>query len=147
MQSMQRLQVQVENKIQKILPSHFSIMFDGWSSGGTHLLAVFALYDDASHKDIIERLSFTPLADEEHMDADSHWDSIYEILTFYGKNFLNVSCFIADRCSTNKNFARKAHLYFVGCASHRLNLGVKILLQDYKDVLDGIQNIMVYSDA
>ena len=146
MQSMQRLQVQVENKIRKILPSQFAIMFDGWSSGGTHFLAVFALYDDASHNDGYNRalLSFAPLADEEHMDADSHWDSIYEILTFYGKNFLNVSCLIADNCSTNKSFARKADLYFVGCASHRLNLGVKILLQDYKDVLDGIQNIMVY---
>jgi hypothetical protein len=63
-------------------------------------------------------LSFAPLQDEEHLDADSHMNTILEILQFYGKDYLNIACITGDNCSTNHSLDQKAHLYFVGCASH-----------------------------
>ena len=146
LQTMRRLQVVVEQKIRDLLPSQFAIMFDGWSSGGTHFLAVFAVFPDDTNDRGYNRvlLSFAPLEDEEHLDANSHWDSVYEVLKMYGKNFMNVSCLIADNCATNQSFAKKAKVYFVGCASHRLNLGVKLVLEKYSDTVAQIHKIMVF---
>ena len=92
---MQRLNALVKMKIKNMLPSQFAIMFDGWSSGGTHFLAVFAVFPDAESERGYNRvlLSFAPLHDEEHLDANSHWDSVYEILAFFGKNFLKRRMF------------------------------------------------------
>jgi hypothetical protein len=92
-QAMRKLQISVENRIRDLLPSLFDIMFDGWSSGGTHFLAVFAVYPDPKMTQGYNRalLSFAPLLDEQHLNADSHWDTVYGILDFYGKNFLNIA--------------------------------------------------------
>jgi hypothetical protein len=145
MNAMSRLTVLVENKIQKLLPDIFSLTFDGWSSGGTHFLTVFALWPDPNEVNGYGRamLPFAPLQNEERLDADSHKESINEILRFYGKEFSNVACIIGDNCSTNFSFAKKSHLYFVGCASHRLNLGVKIVLQSYSCIIDRSHAVMV----
>jgi hypothetical protein len=113
----------------------------GWNL----FLTVFALWPDPNEVNGYGRamLSFAPLQDEERLDADSRKESIYEILWFYGKEFSNVACIVGDNCSTNCSFAKKAHLYFVGCASHRLNLGVKIVLQSYSWIIDRIHAVMV----
>lgn len=34
----------VENKISQILPSQIALVFDGWTSGSTHYLAVFSSF-------------------------------------------------------------------------------------------------------
>jgi hypothetical protein len=96
MNAMSRLTVLVENKIRKLLPDIFSLTFDSWCSGGTHFLTVFALWRDPSEVNGYVRamLSFCPLQDEERLDSDSHKESIYEILRFYGKEFSNVACII-----------------------------------------------------
>jgi hypothetical protein len=69
-----------------ILPLQFAVMFDGWSSNGMHYLAVFAVWPDDTQERGYNRalLSFAPLDDEERLDANSHWDSVYEILTCRG---------------------------------------------------------------
>ena len=38
----------VEQKITKIMPSKFCIIFDGWTSGDTHYLGVFATFPSDS---------------------------------------------------------------------------------------------------
>ena len=93
-------------------------------------MTVFAMWPDQTQEKGYSQamLSFALLQDEEHLDADSHKESILEILRFYGKDYSNVACITGDNCSTNHSFAEKASLYFVGCASHRLNLGIKIIL-------------------
>ncbi len=101
------------------------------ASGSTHFLAVFACFPRSDAKDGYERalLSFAPLLDEEHLNADSHNQSIYKILQFYEKDYSNVACIIGDNCSINVSLAKKACVFFIGCASHRLNLGVKLIIE------------------
>ena len=146
MKAMTRLTVKVEQKLKSLLPDMFSLAFDGWSSGGTHFLTVFAMWPDSDQTIGYSQamLSFAPLQDEEHLDADSHMNTILEILRFYGKDYSNIACITGDNCSTNRSLAQKAHLYFVGCASHRLNLGVKIILESYSPVTESIHAVMTW---
>jgi hypothetical protein len=143
---MMRLTVKVEQKVKSLLPDMFSLAFDGWSSGGTHFITVFAMWPDPDQSKGYSQamLSFARLQDEEHLNADSHMNSILEILHFYGKDYLNIACITGDNCSTNHSLAQKAHLYFVGCASHRLNLGVKIILQSYSHATERIHAVMTW---
>jgi len=136
MKEMMQLTVFVDQKAKDCLPVIFSLAFDSWSSGGTHFMTVFAMWPDQIQEKGYSQamLSFAPLQDEENLNADSHKESILETLRFYGKDYSNVACITGDNCSTNRSFAEKASLYFVGCASHRLNLGIKIILESYSGV-------------
>lgn len=146
MSAINLLTVKVEEKIKKLLPDVFAVIFDGWSSGGSHYLSVFATWPDSNLSSGYSRalLAFTNLEDEENLGASSHKTTILEILRFYNKNYSNVACLIGDNCSTNRSIARIAKCFFVGCASHRLNLGVKLLLQSYSDLVTAIHKIMVH---
>jgi hypothetical protein len=132
MNGLLKLTVSVEKKIKRLLPDVFALVFDGWSLHGTHFLTVFATWPDHNKEGGYSRamLSFSPLIDEEHLDADSH------------KDFSNVACIIGDNCATNLSMARKTRLHFVGCASHRFNLGIKIILSTYSNVIDCIVGFM-----
>jgi hypothetical protein len=46
MKAMMQLTVKVEQKVKSLLPNMFSLAFDGWSSGGTHFITVFAMWPD-----------------------------------------------------------------------------------------------------
>ncbi len=129
---MLHMTVKVERLIRTRLPDMFVLIFDGWSSGSTHFLAVFASLSRSDAKDGYERalLSFAPLFDEEHLNADSHNQGIYEILRFYEKDYSNVACIIRNNCSINVSLAKKACVFFIGCASHRLSLGVKLVMKN-----------------
>jgi hypothetical protein len=146
LQAMNDLTTKVENKIRKRLPSVFAVMFDGWSSGGTHYLSVFAVWPDSksSHGYSRALLSFTPLVDERDLSAQSHKDTLYDILRFYGKDYSNLACLIGDNCATNRSLARLAKVFFVGCASHRLGLGVKAVLASYSELESRIHTIMAF---
>ena len=124
----------------------FALVFDGWSSHGTHFLTIFATWPDIQQASGYSQvmLSFAPLSDEEHLDAQSHKESMHGILQFYGKDYSNVACIIGDNCSTNRSLARMANLFFVGCASHRLNLGVKTILSSYSLLIDRIIGYMCF---
>jgi hypothetical protein len=67
----------------------FALVFDGWSSHGTHFLTIFATWPDIQQASGYSQaiLSFAPLSDEEHLDAQSNKDSMHGILQFYGKSF------------------------------------------------------------
>jgi hypothetical protein len=111
MKAMTQFTVIVEQKVKHCLPDIFSLAFDGWSSGGTHFMTVFAMWPDQTQEKGYSQamLSFAPLQDEEHLDADSHKESILEILRFYGKDYSNVACITGDNCTTNRSFAEKLH--------------------------------------
>ena len=144
-ESMGKLCFLVEEKIKTILPDMFALAFDGWTASSTHYLAVFAIVPDSKKPAGYEKalLSFAPLIHDEDLSADSHHETIYEILQTFGKNFSNIACIIGDNCSVNQSLARKCKCYLVGCASHRLNLGVQQFLGSYSDVIDGVRQIMI----
>ena len=146
MKGLLKLTIRVEQKIKELLPYVFALVFDGWSSHGTHFLTIFATWPDIQQTSGYSQamLSFAPLSDEEHLDAQSHKESMHGILQFYGKDYSNVACIIGDNCSTNRSLARMANLFFVGCASHRLNLGVKTILSSYSLLIDRIIGYMCF---
>ena len=111
--AMLHMTVKVERLIRTRLSDMFALGFDGWSSGSTHFLGVFAVFPRRDAKDGYERalLSFAPFLDEEHLNADSHKQSIYEILRFYDKDYSNVASIIGDNCSTNVSLAKKARVF------------------------------------
>ncbi|CEG36243.1 Tam3-transposase (Ac family) [Plasmopara halstedii] len=143
--NMSHLSELVRNKIRNLLPSQFAIVFDGWTDCSTHFLAVFAVFPDKDQQTGYNKalLSFFPLADETSLDADSHHESIYDVLQQFGKDFSNIACIIGDNCALNKSLAKKCKSYLVGCASHRLNLGVQKFLSYYSDLIDSVRAIMV----
>jgi hypothetical protein len=104
LQGMCRCTSNVEKKIRNILPDQFALGFDGWSDFSTHYLAVFAFFPDncseLGYKKVL--LSFSPLQDESKLTADSHHESIYQVLQLYGRDFSNVSCIIGDNCPVNQ---------------------------------------------
>ena len=57
----------VDKKISDMLPDQFAIILDGWFSGSTHFLAVFASFpynNDPGFQ--LRLLTFSPLGDECH---------------------------------------------------------------------------------
>lgn len=84
------------------------------------------------------------MQDESDLRAALHKDTLFEVLQFYGKDFLNVACLIGDNWSTNECLARNKILCFIGCASYWLNLGVKSVPRSYESLLSKIRNIMVF---
>jgi hypothetical protein len=55
-------------------------------------------------------------------------------------DYSNVACITGD--NANHSFAEKDVSYFVGCASHCLNLGIKIILESYSGVTKCIHELM-----
>ena len=88
-------------------------------------------------------LSFFPFNDEESLSADSHHDSLYDVLKHFGKDLSNISCMIGDNCDLNQSLAKKCKSYMVGCPGHRLNLSVQKYLSEYSDIFDSITTVMI----
>jgi hypothetical protein len=135
----------VEEKISLMLPSQFALLFDGWTANDTHYLGVFCTFpisgsDKLKYKKVL--LSFSPMGEEDSLDAMQHIQHLEYLLRFYGKWWENVSALIGDNCATNIRIASLAKCYFVGCSSHRFNLAVQDFLKSYADLLDNLNSLM-----
>ncbi|KAF0722689.1 hypothetical protein Ae201684P_004283 [Aphanomyces euteiches] len=60
----------------------------------------------------------------------------------YGKSWPNVAALVGDNCLTNAAFARKAGVYFVGCASHRFNLFMMDYISQYEETIGRVNTLM-----
>ena len=61
MKYLDRLTTAVEQKIEEILPDKFAIVFDGWTGGDAHYIALFATFPDKPEKGYSKvLLAFTP---------------------------------------------------------------------------------------
>jgi hypothetical protein len=134
----------VEKQLLKIIPEKFALIFDGWTEGSTHYVALIASYlTPEGHKESL--LAIAPLLNEETLGATQHIEFMQATLELYGKNLGNVVAFIGDNCSTNKKISNDTGIPLVGCASHRFNLAVCKWLSDkpeYCSVLDTIHSLM-----
>jgi hypothetical protein len=66
-----------------VLPPIFGIMFDGWSSGNTHYIAIFAVFS-FERKAVHILLAFSPPLDEESYTADAHYELLKMTVYIYG---------------------------------------------------------------
>lgn len=131
-------------KIEDTLPDRFCIVFDGWSSGDTHYLAIFATYPAETtdgYQTVL--LTFSPMGDETKLDAEEQVKFIHKTLSFYKKGIDNIICVIADNCPVNKRTARLISVPMVGCASHRFNLAVMDIVGENSILIEKVRNVMV----
>ncbi|KAG3154176.1 hypothetical protein PC128_g22431 [Phytophthora cactorum] len=75
--------------------------------------------------------------------ADAHLDHIESVLSVYGNGFGMVRFCIGDNCSTNQCIATKLDVPLFGCSSHRYNLAVNRVLEDYQNQINLIQTLMI----
>ena len=133
--------------LKRILPGHFGIVYDGWSIGSEHYLALFAVWSQGKivHKQLLSCFVQDDLDEETEylqgvdineqvfgLTAEDQYDCIYGTLLDYGfsaEDLEHKECliefFCGDNCSTNVKMAKKANIPFVGCKSHLLNLDVQ----------------------
>jgi len=134
----------VENKIASVLPDKFALEFDGWTSGSTHYIAIFASYCvDGVQNEIL--LALAPLLNEESLDAEQHIDFIKATLDIFDKKIENVVALIGDNCATNQKISRLTGIPLVGCASHKFNLAVNKWLESnpvFNDIITKVHDIM-----
>lgn len=117
------------------------LMFDGWTHGCHHYVAIFAVYDGADGRQ--ERLiGLSPM--EHGLTADAHVECLRYVLSVYSKDISVAKFLIGDNCSTNQSMAKKLNIPLVGCASHRFNLAVGKFLEGSADLISQIQNMMIH---
>lgn len=142
----------VEEKIKEEMPDLFSILFDGWTDGSTHFLAIFATYPiQATSTNYLgyqnTLLTLSPLNEEDSLGASSHFEFIQYILSVYRKSICNLLSITADNCSINLAIAKLAqqlnpHFYFVGCSIHLFNHYVQYISTEYQQLLSKILSVM-----
>ncbi|RLN05773.1 hypothetical protein BBJ28_00024862 [Nothophytophthora sp. Chile5] len=151
----------VEGKITALLPDKFGLVLDGWTSGGRHYVAIFAVYDDgepartgsSNSDDFFDDLecpsrrflllAFSPVDDEEDLSAQSLFDLIADTLSRYEKPWEYVLFMVGDNCSVNQYIGRReGAIPMVGCASHRFNLAMKDFLTPEEPLLVRIHSLM-----
>lgn len=140
---------EIEIKMQAILPPKFGLIFDGWSCGSDHYVAVFACFAVENIQKIY-LLAFQPIPDYEalfsgeayRLDAQAHMEYIRSTLCLYNRTLEDLLFMVGDNCSTNKLLSRLCGCPFIGCASHRLNLAAKSFLAPYELLLKKIQGLM-----
>ena len=161
----------VQDKVKKILPPRFILMFDGWSIGTEHYLGVFAVFTDKDTKkkrrlllgcmvadDLDEDIIYTADVEESEkyfgLTSEDMYDQILDILRDLGfsENELNeiqniVQCLIGDSVAANLKLARNLNIPFVRCRSHLLNLATNAGLGNPQRELKKKKRIGVLSSS
>ena len=150
MKYLEKLGLSVENAIKHIIPNSFGLIFDGWTCGTEHYIAIFATWSDGKGNVTTVLLCCGPQDEvddddnDEDIDftAESIGDYIFDELNLVGRNFDNIEFVAGDNCSVNRKLARLLRVPLLGCASHKLNLAVSKLYEGEDDLLDVVQNLM-----
>ena len=124
------LLAEVKEAVGRELPSKFAVVFDGWTEGTQHYIAVVGAYlKVVEGKEVPTQtmLSIKPLLADgvQGMRAADHIEHIEKVLESYGKKMDNILCLVGDNCSVNKSMSRILDIPLIGCASHKFNLAVR----------------------
>ncbi|KAL4141248.1 hypothetical protein PRNP1_014370 [Phytophthora ramorum] len=118
----------------------FGLMFDGWTSGTMHFVAIYGVFvQDGTLRQVM--LAISPA--EYGQSAEAHLEMIDAVLEPYNKNSAMIIFVVADNCATNQAIATRLEVPLVGCASHRFNLAVCRYLEDYKTLIDQVQTLCI----
>ena len=142
----------MKEKIKAELPSKFVVVFDGWTEGTEHFIAISASYtviDSTTGKEVPVQvmLSMQPLLSDgiEGMTAADHLQHISSVLGMYGKRCSDILCLAGDNCSVNQCMARTLQVPLLGCGSHKLNLAVRLWIDEEPGlaaILSKVSNVM-----
>ncbi len=101
-------------------------MIDGWDNGHSeHYVAMFAIYPDELWNQKAVLLAAAPLLEPSIQTAEEHVVFIRSTLACYQKTTDSILFLIGDNTNLNPAIADMFRVPHLGCASHRLNLGVK----------------------
>jgi hypothetical protein len=91
----------------------------------------------------MDLLAMSPMMDETNFTSENMFDFIKtEILPLYGKDEKSIMFLVGDNVSTNKALADRFGIPLIGCASHRLNLAVKLFFALISEPINNIDAIM-----
>ncbi len=100
----------------------------------------------ASYLKIEERktplLAFSPLLDEECLDAASYYDFIESALEIFNRNVSDLLFVTCDNENTNKLLSDLLKTPMIGCASHRFNLSMKSFLKEAEIVIQKVNGVL-----
>lgn len=109
------------------LPDEFAIVFNGWSAGDTHHVAIFTtLPSERSWGIATPLLAMSPIGDEDYQGSKSPYAFFNFVITEAIKKLTNcISARVGNSCITKRPPLRKFDWKFVGCYSHWFNLAVR----------------------
>lgn len=108
-----------------------------------HLVARFTLYSSNSEDGYYTALlGITPLEDETKPEAEQHESYINSFLSVFSKELESLVAIIADSVAVKKALAYLMGIGLSGYASHCINLVVKGLIAEKKDLVK-FQNTIV----
>ncbi|RLN32399.1 hypothetical protein BBJ28_00018242 [Nothophytophthora sp. Chile5] len=137
---MRHVAARVGEKISAAMGDSFGLMFDGWSCGTLHFVAIYGIFE----RDGRLQQPLLSLSHAEHgQTADAHIEMIDSVLNVYTKDTGMVLFVTGDNCATNQAIATRLGVPLVGCASHRFNLAVCRYLNDYQALIDQVQALSI----
>ncbi|POM71659.1 Hypothetical protein PHPALM_11737 [Phytophthora palmivora] len=133
---MRHVAVKVGERISQDMSDAFGLMFDGWTCGTHHFVAIYGVFAKESKLQHV-LLAVSPA--EFGQTADAHIEMIDTVLELYHRDSAMVLFIVADNCATNQAIATRLGVPLVGCASHRFNLAVCHFLEEYRSIIDQVQ--------
>ena len=133
----------VERKISSLIPKKFALVFDGWTAGSEHYVAVFAVFP-SDCKDGFKSclLAFSTFDDGSTQSATAHVEFLDFVLEVFGQDMNNVVALIADNCNTNRLIAEILDKPLLGCNSHRFNIAVVEFMSCHNGLINKISILM-----
>lgn len=130
------------------LPNDIAIVFDGWTVGCIHYIAISASYctmvggEETTHHTL---LSMRPLLKDDvaGMTARDHLVHMSQVMRSFGKTEENIMCIIGDNCSVNRSLADLLKVPLVGCGAHKFNLAVKKWISNQPQVSTDIIVVVI----
>lgn len=126
------LHKKVLEKLSREVPEHFGAIFDGWTCDGPmeHYFAYFLVWSTNTGYnkclltcDVLEKNE----AGAVRLSAENIVNQLTRKLILINKNLSQIDYIGGDNASVNIKVAKLINVPFVGCASHRLALAVKLL--------------------
>lgn len=140
---LQKITTVVEKKIKNALPNKFCLVFDGCTSNTSDYIDIYARFtaqNELGYNHCL--LGFGPYDYESSMNTEDLYRYIEFWLSVFGKNWENVVSLVECNCSMNKALANRVALPFVGCFSHRHNLGVQDIIRDNTEEICMVNEFM-----
>jgi hypothetical protein len=133
----------VEQLIAEQIPGKLGLLFDGWTAGTVHYVALFPSYVNNVGIQKEHLLALAPLTNEEELGVQQHVEFIEATLALYSKTLSNIVVLTADNCNTNRKISNKLTIPLLGCASHRFNLAMNKWITDHPRYYQLLEKYMV----
>lgn len=88
-------------------------------------------------------LRFSQYQEESPMNVPSHVEFFKFDVSVFDKNMENVMCPVNDNCDNSKAAENMLGKPSIGCRSHRFNVAVLDILQNYSDIIDTVHGLIL----